>query len=112
MKSGVRACLVVGVCLLVLGGGAVGWGATKKTVTVAADGSGDFKDVQAAVDSAPEGNVVVGKAGDLSEADQYYDSGGGVAGDGEAAAGCGVDVQQFTCDGKWDVEVGECDGEW
>ena len=59
MKSAVRACVVAGVCSAVLGGGVVGWGATKKTVTVAADGSGDFKDVQAAVDSAPEGNVVV-----------------------------------------------------
>ena len=56
MKSAVRAWVMV---LLVLFSGGVGWGATKKTVTVAADGSGDFKDVQAAVDSAPEGNIVV-----------------------------------------------------
>jgi pectin methylesterase-like acyl-CoA thioesterase len=33
--------------------------APKKIVTVAADGSGDFKDVQAAVDSAPNGGVVI-----------------------------------------------------
>ena len=33
--------------------------APKKVVTVAADGSGDFKDVQAAVDSAPSGGVVI-----------------------------------------------------
>ena len=59
MKSGVRACVVAGVGLVLLTSGVVGWGATKKTVMVAADGSGDFKDVQAAVDSAPEGNVVV-----------------------------------------------------
>ena len=32
---------------------------TKKIVTVAVDGSGDFKDVQAAVDAAPSGNVVI-----------------------------------------------------
>jgi len=31
----------------------------KKTVTVAEDGSGDFKDVQSAVDSAPAGNLVI-----------------------------------------------------
>jgi pectin methylesterase-like acyl-CoA thioesterase len=31
----------------------------KKVVTVAADGSGDFKDVQSAVDSAPGGGLVV-----------------------------------------------------
>jgi pectin methylesterase-like acyl-CoA thioesterase len=37
-----------------------GWAAPKKkVVTVAADGSGDFKDVQSAVDSDPEGNVVI-----------------------------------------------------
>jgi len=33
--------------------------APKKTVTVAADGSGDFKDVQSAVDSAPAGQIVI-----------------------------------------------------
>ena len=37
---------------------ALGWAAgEKKTVTVAADGSGQFKTVQAAVDAAPEGNI-------------------------------------------------------
>ena len=55
--------MVSGVGLWGLFGGVgwwVGWGAAKKkVVTVAVDGSGDFKDVQAAVDSAPEGNVVV-----------------------------------------------------
>jgi pectin methylesterase-like acyl-CoA thioesterase len=33
--------------------------APKKIITVAADGSGDFKDVQAAVDSAPNGDIVI-----------------------------------------------------
>jgi pectinesterase len=59
MKLGVWTRVVGGVCLVVMFGSGVGWGAAKKTVTVAADGSGDFKDVQAAVDSAPEGNIVV-----------------------------------------------------
>ena len=33
--------------------------APKKTVTVASDGSGDFRDVQSAVDASPSGNVVI-----------------------------------------------------
>ena len=35
------------------------FGGLKKNVTVAADGSGDYKDVQAAVDAAPVGGIVI-----------------------------------------------------
>jgi pectinesterase len=35
------------------------WGATNKVVTVALDGSGDFKDVQSAIDADPQGHVTV-----------------------------------------------------
>ena len=45
--------------LVVLAGTAFGAGTAKKTVRVGADGSGQFRTVQEAVDSAPEGNVVV-----------------------------------------------------
>ena len=31
----------------------------KKSITVAADGTGDFKDIQTAVDSAPQGNLIL-----------------------------------------------------
>jgi pectin methylesterase-like acyl-CoA thioesterase len=45
-------------CVLLLCGSAFA-APPKKTVTVALDGSGDFKDVQSAVDSAPEGKLII-----------------------------------------------------
>ncbi len=79
---------------------------------MAADGSGDFKDVQAAVDSAPEGNLVVRiKPGTYKKLINITTNGVELRGVGKQPQDVVLTFNKFTCDGEWDVEVGERDGE-
>ncbi|SNS84093.1 pectinesterase [Granulicella rosea] len=47
------------VAALFMGLALPGWAASHKIVTVAADGTGDFKEVQAAIDSAPDSGLTI-----------------------------------------------------
>ena len=80
----VGICLAIGAAILLLPSAV----AQKKTLVVAADGSGQFKTVQEAVDSAPGGNVRIDiKPGEYRNLINVSANGVDLRGLGKAPAG-------------------------